>query len=355
MSKILITHASFGQGHKKAAEAAASVFNAPTCDILDFTHPLLKKLYVSGYLFITDKTPFIWQAIFNLSKINFIASGVHGLQLFFLAPFLKHLRSQKPQIVISTHFSCPRFMRKLKKELGFKIINIVTDIRVHPLWVYESVDYYFASFEATRKDLIAQGVDPKKIICGYAALREGFLKELNSSELRRKFSLKDRPTILFVSSSRGNFPYLKESINQLLKDYNLIIIYGKNTKLKSYLDSLASPYIRTFSFYEQMWELVSISSVIITKPGGLTVFEGIYKRIAFVFTHYIPGQETENMNIVIKHGLGRFVRGSQELVKAVNYFANKKSFLEKEYPLEIKDIREPLKDLVFDIIDTQHE
>ena len=35
----------------------------------------------------------------------------------------------------------------------------------------------------------------------------------------------------------------------------------------------------------------------------MTVFEGIYKTTPFVFTHYIPGQEKQNMDLLVEKGV----------------------------------------------------
>ena len=87
------------------------------------------------------------------------------------------------------------------------------------------------------------------------------------------------------------------------------------------------------------WELFFLSSVIITKPGGLTVFEGIFMRKPFIFSHYIPGQEKGNMDVLIGNDVARFARNADELLDAVDYFKEKSTALMGDYPLRIGDIR----------------
>ena len=41
------------------------------------------------------------------------------------------------------------------------------------------------------------------------------------------------------------------------------------------------------------------SDVIISKPGGLTVTESIYKRLPILIPFVIPGQETENSKLLV--------------------------------------------------------
>ncbi|MCK5493223.1 MAG: hypothetical protein KAJ14_08945, partial [Candidatus Omnitrophica bacterium] len=126
----------------------------------------------------------------------------------------------------------------------------------------------------------------------------------------------------------------------------IFVIYGKNNELKQYLEKNRSSNLRAFSFYEEIWELFFLSSVIITKPGGLTIFEGIYNRKPFIFTHYIPGQEKENMDLLIKHGIAKFVRNESELIEAIKCFGKKSDDIRDNYPIKIEDIRLPFIELI---------
>ena len=346
MAKILIVYASFGEGHKRGAQALENLPQASVCDLLNFAHPLLRKIYSLSYLTITQHFPCLWKGLFFCTKKNLFSSWIDRINRLIFASFFKYLRDTCPKIIIVTHFFPSSLIANIKSELNLKVISIVTDLRVHPLWVSGCVDRYFAALETTKKDLINFGVKNDKIIAGYVPLREGFLRDTSLEPLCRKFYPESRPALIFISSLRGRFSYLKKSIQILLKDFNIFLIYGKNKRLKKYLEGLNSPYIRFFSFYDEIWELFSASSVIIAKPGGMTVFEGLYGKKPFIFTHYIPGQEKDNMEILIKYGVAKFVRGQRELIKAVYYYSSKANWLKDNYPLEVKDIRKPLSDLI---------
>ncbi len=342
----MVIHAGFGEGHRKAAHAVADAVGAGYHDLLDFTHPLIKKIYSASYLITTQHFPYLWKAAFTSTKNNFISFCLHKLHKIIFASFFAYLRKNRPKIVIITHFFISDLLGLLKDELKIKTISVITDLRVHPLWVHKCIDYYFVALDITKDDLIRSGVAKERIFSGFVPLREGFLKPVSKEHLQEKFGLKERPVITFVSSIRGKFPFLKEALNTLLKEFNIFIIYGRNEKLKDYLEDLNSPYIRFFPFYEEIWDLMSMSSLIITKPGGLTVFEGMYKRKPFVFTHYIPGQEKENMDVLMNYGIAKFAASKNELIAAIDYFKNESEQLQKNYPLDIKSIKEPLQDLI---------
>ena len=346
MAKIVIVYASFGEGHKKGAEALKYLPDASICDLLNFTSPLLRKVYSLSYLIITQYFPFLWRVLFFFAKIKFFSSCVNKINRLIFSSFFKYLEKRRPEIIIVTHFFPSSLISPIKKKINFKVISVITDLRVHPLWVAGCVDHYFAALKVTRQDLIDLGVAMDKITVGFVPLREGFLKDIPLESLRKKFYLGARPSLIFVSSSRGSFPYLKKSIQTLLKSFNIFLIYGRNLKLKNHLERLNSPHLRFFSFYDEIWELICASSLIVSKPGGMTIFEGLYKKKPFVFTHYIPGQEKENMRLLIKEGIAKFARGGKQLTNAIYYFNEIGSKLSDNYPIEVKDIRKPLSSLI---------
>jgi len=346
MAKTIIVYASFGEGHKKGAEALKYLPDSVICDLLDFTNPLLRNIYSLGYLTVTQYFPYLWRILFFFTKIKFFSFCVDKFNHLIFSSFFKYLKEIDPKIMVVTHFFPSSLIVPVKGKSKFKVISVITDLRVHPLWVSGCVDHYFAALEITKQDLINIGVEENKITTGFVPLREGFLKDISLEYLSEKFCLEKRPALIFVSSSQGRFPFLLKSIRVLLESFNIFFIYGKNLKLKKSLESLNSPYLRLFSFYNEIWELICASSIIISKPGGMTVFEGLYKKKPFVFTHYIPGQEKENMKFLIKQGVAKFACGEEQLKDAIYYFDNIGNKLRDDYPIEVGDIHEPLSSLI---------
>ncbi|MDD3295901.1 MAG: hypothetical protein PHU64_00900 [Candidatus Omnitrophica bacterium] len=338
MAKINVVYASFGQGHKKAAQALAQTLNVDSQDILDFSFPGIKSVYSFSYRFVTEYALFIWKALFYLvgkPRFSFFTDKINS---FLFLPFVKQIRANRPDIVITTHFFPAQVLAFLKKELNFKIITVITDLRVYPLWVNDSIDHYWAATQITHDDLISYGVSEEKITTGYVPLRKGFLTVPPEANLGEKFSLDDKPVMLIVSSSRGNIPFVEEIIEKLLEDYNVFLIYGSNKRLFKNLSKLSSARLKLFGWYEDIWELVSLASIIVTKPGGLTVFEGLYMKKFFIFTHYIPGQEEGNMKALVSKGVARYAPDKEQFLAAVDWFFKMADTVKNSYALEVKDM-----------------
>ncbi|MFA5270850.1 MAG: hypothetical protein WC412_00725 [Candidatus Omnitrophota bacterium] len=352
MDKILLVHASFGEGHKRAATALKSFLNAECVDLLDFSYPFVKKIYLSLYAMTTERMYFLWNFVFVSTENKFMRCFSERIQEFIFFHFFEYLRKTKPQVIVSTHFFPLSFVARIKKEFDVKLIVIVTDLRAHPIWAHKAVDAYFVPLEETKNDLIKAGIAADRITSGYVSLREGFLEQSNEAEIRKKFSFDERPVILFMSSLRGNFPFFDEIVNRIKDKFNIFVIYGKNKELKAYLENLKIDNLKFLPSCEEIWEIFQISSVLVTKPGGLTTFEGVYKRKTFIFLRYIPGQEEENMKILIKHNIGRFVHDTNGFFDALDYLTQRASTLKDDYPLRFTDIRKVLKETIARITKT---
>jgi processive 1,2-diacylglycerol beta-glucosyltransferase len=347
MPKVLVIHASFGQGHKQAALAISSHLNAPCLDLLDFTFGFVKKIQSASYLWVTNNFPSLWKLLFNISqhKITiYILSFFNFITYFSL---IRYIKKTKPDIIITTHFFPPHLTAVIKDKLQIMQISVVTDIKPHHLWANKKIDKFIVATDQTKKWLIELGINDQKIISGYVSIRKGFLKEESRDDLYAKFDLDTtKQTILFVSSASGNFSFLENALTRLDQRFNLLVIYGKNNKLKKYLEKANFKNLKIFPFYQNIWELISLSSLIVTKPGGLTVFECGYKKKPFVFTHYIPGQEEDNMFFLKRKNIAQITSDWQSLIQSINELTEKEESLKNNYPLDFKDIRKPLDEII---------
>lgn len=58
---------------------------------------------------------------------------------------------------------------------------------------------------------------------------------------------------------------------------------------------------------------MTVSDVVITKAGGLTVSEALTKQLPLVIYKPIPGQEEENANFLKRIGAGKIATHEEEL------------------------------------------
>ena len=58
-----------------------------------------------------------------------------------------------------------------------------------------------------------------------------------------------------------------------------------------------------YGYTTEVYELMSVSSLIVTKPGGLTISESLSKELPIIILNPIPGQEAKNTEYLISEGV----------------------------------------------------
>jgi processive 1,2-diacylglycerol beta-glucosyltransferase len=88
------------------------------------------------------------------------------------------------------------------------------------------------------------------------------------------------------------------------KNLFIILLSGTNKELQQELsERYNNNQIKILSYYQPLDDLYKISSLFITKPGGLSTAEALYYDLPIILTHALPGQEALNISYLLKNGL----------------------------------------------------
>jgi len=90
------------------------------------------------------------------------------------------------------------------------------------------------------------------------------------------------------------------------KDFQIVVITGINKRLFEEATAIASSSqkkIIVLGFVNNVHELMTISDVIITKPGGVTSAEALAKSLPIIIINPLPGQEDLNTKILTSQGM----------------------------------------------------
>lgn len=96
-------------------------------------------------------------------------------------------------------------------------------------------------------------------------------------------------------------------------DIQVIAIAGKNEKLKHDFENIVvknnkQNTIKVLPFTDKVPELMSISDLVITKPGGLTTSESLASKLPLIVINPIPGQEEENAEFLENSGAAIWIK-----------------------------------------------
>ena len=197
----------------------------------------------------------------------------------------------------------------------------MTDYAPHDQWLVLSdfIDYFFVSHKEMKKAIEEKGISPKKIFATGIPLSNRFLEHYDKKETLDYFGLSENKKIILFFAG-GEFGLGKKSTYKMLEtfaqhfdDIQIVAISGKNQKMKKNFENIVDTYhkhstIKIIEFTNKVPELMSISDLVITKPGGLTTTESLASGLPIIVINPIPGQEEENAEFLEKNGLAIWIR-----------------------------------------------
>jgi processive 1,2-diacylglycerol beta-glucosyltransferase len=140
-------------------------------------------------------------------------------------------------------------------------------------------------------------------------LEAKFNERLDREALYRKLSLdRSASTILVMGGTQGLGP-IKELVTLLDRSHlklNLIIACGTNKKLYKWLARKAKHFHKkttVLPFADNIDELMEVSDIIVTKPGGITTAEALAKGLPMLIINPLPGQEAMNTKFLLAEGV----------------------------------------------------
>jgi processive 1,2-diacylglycerol beta-glucosyltransferase len=101
----------------------------------------------------------------------------------------------------------------------------------------------------------------------------------------------------------GPIKTILRSLEKVRLNFQEIIVSGANRKLYKHLKKRAKKYKKkacVLGYVDYINELMSVSDIIITKPGGITTAEALTQRLPMVIVKPLPGQEANNTEYLIR-------------------------------------------------------
>ncbi len=352
--KVLITYASSGAGHRRVAEAVYGYLkenrpeiNLEMVDILNKTNALFRFDYTKGYTFLVRNAVALWQFAFWLTEFRalrpwtrFIASLINRINT---RGFASYLICEQPDYFISTHFLPSEIAcnLKIRKKINSKIITIITDFGVHPFWASKGTDLYVVASDFTKERLLAEGVEQEKIKVFGLPSDAKFLKQFDRLTLAAKLGCDGTKfTVLLMTGSFGIGP-LEEIALSLYRDVQVIVICANNKKLLAKLCKRNLPNVISFGFISNTEEIMAVSDIIVTKPGGSTIAEILNMDLAPIFISIIPGQESSNVEALAEFGVGVSPKDIRQIKDIILDYKNHPKKLQ-EVKDNIQKIKKPL-------------
>lgn len=342
MKKILIFYASYGGGHLSAANSIKDYLSnhyenidVELIDCMKYINKPIEKITTTAYNEMAKKAPWAWGKIYSDSQKGPLAHITTRSNQVFAIKLLRLLREKRPDLIISTHPFGSQMCSYLKRKgkITSKIATILTDFAPHDQWLVGSdyTDYFFVAHNKMKEYLISKNIPENKIFATGIPISNKFLETFNTSKILNSLGLKENSkTILFFAGGKFGLGKSRtlEIFNTLVNDFNniqVIAISGKNKKMYEEFNQIVkiankTNFIKVFEFVNNVPELMAVSDVVITKPGGLTTTESLVSGLPMIIINPIPGQEEENAQFLEHSNVGIWLKKQMNITETISNF-----------------------------------
>ena len=329
--RVLIFSASFGGGHRSAAEALLRYFHTHHADVVDVSvvdffqefMPSANVLAKFSYQQSVQFFPALYGSFYDVSNKLPTNPVVHELRSRGFARAASYIGAYRPDAVISTFPVAGGVVSDLKADRPIIAGTVITDYGVHQAWLHPATDLYFCACREVREDLVARGIPWDRTVVSGIPVAEKFAEEFDRAELRRSLGLSDRFTALLTAAA-GSSGDLRDIAAQLAgAGIQVAAVTGNNSRLKRRLDTLSkkSDLVRVFGYTKEMHKMMRAADVLVGKAGGLTVSESLSVGLPLIIFNPVPGQELYNVDFLVNYGAGLLARDEEDVVDKVRFLS----------------------------------
>lgn len=341
IKKVLIMSASTGGGHNRAARAIKEELESRTidnmsieCEIVDslkLVNNTMDKVISRGYEKSALYTPKAYGSVYRFSETTIASKNefkTNPLTSLMARKFKHLLNESTPDLIIGTHPFPMIALSTLKKnnnihslsrsESFYKstkvdippMISVLTDYTTHSTWIQNEIDYYIVGHEYVKELLVYEGVDSEKVKAFGIPVEKSFLSHRDRETVLTELGLSpEKLTVLLMGGSfgAGNIKETLEDLISIDRDFQILVITGRNEHLKDKLSKMLDSTIHNkniclLGYTNKMNDILASIDVLISKPGGLTTTEALLNDVPMIVPYFIPGQEEENLDFLTNCG-----------------------------------------------------
>ena len=329
--KILVLSCSTGGGHNACGHYIEKEFkkNNIICDFADYFDilgPKAKQRSEKIYLGSTKGNGNLFKLAYKIGEAyskTGITSPVYSLNKLGKDKLYSYIKTNNYDMVIAPHLFPAMAVTTLKKEgKDIKLINVATDYHVIPFWEETKPDYFVIPHSSLKEDFIKKGFKEETL------LEFGIPVSSSFHKIENNLYLKANKEIILITSGSMGFGKMKEITKSLLEQNQniyIIAICGNNKELYSELKKVNNPNLLVKGYVNNINEYIAASTIVLTKPGGLTSTEVGVMRKPMIHLMPIPGVENYNAEFFRKNGLSIVSNSVEEVIENTNKLLNDKN------------------------------
>ena len=303
---VLVLTGRFGMGHFSAAKTLAEEIcaqfddvNVTVQDIFDYTIGTAADKLYSAYALLADKGAPIYNLYYKLGE-NQRGAVRPPFYHYFAAKLVQLMDAAQPDLIVSTLPFCSQLVSRYKERghSDIPLITCITDVSSHREWINPHTNVYLVACDSIRQSLIEKGVSPERILISGSPVKEQFHSALRAPRTGKR--------LLIMGGGLGLLPKKDSFYDALdqLPGVRTTILTGHNQRLYQRLSGRYE-HIEVVGFTDRVWEYMEQADLMLTKPGGITVFESLFAELPLLLWEPFLQKEKNNARFLLRSGLAR--------------------------------------------------
>jgi processive 1,2-diacylglycerol beta-glucosyltransferase len=331
--RILLMYISEISGHHSASLAVekALKMEAPDAEVLNingfnYTTPIWERIINRAYMSVIKNTPELWDYLYDNPKVIKSTRRIREMIHRANTEKLKTLFDEfSPDVVACTQAYPCGMAADYKKTSGINtpLVGILTDYAPHSYWVYDNIDAYVVPSEETGRKLADNGIPEERIKPLGVPIDPKFIPRLDKAAIQKELGVEPGvPAILIMGGGQGLGPIRQMLINidKIPENLQMLVVAGTNKKLRAWIEKRRfKKKVITFGYVSNIERLMEVSTLIITKPGGVTTAEALAKNLPMLIINPLPGQEAINTKFLLNQGLALKANNEDELAELIGW------------------------------------
>ncbi len=336
--RVMILFSDTGGGHRAAARALTDAIKLldPSCvvtvaDPLIGQGPVITRRLAALYSPVIRRSPAAWGAVYHTSNTKAIFAALRAVFGRGVRKVVMDLLKQHdPDVVLSVHPLLNHVSHQAIARSGRPrgLMTVITDlVDFHRGWTFSQADLVVAPTELAERVALRRRVpaDRVKLLGLPVDLRFRPPAPGEKKALRRRFGLDERRFTILVMGGAAGVGHLARQVKALATEsypWQLVVVCGRNERLRARLLELPlqTPTL-ILGFVDYMPELMRACDLAVTKAGPGAIAEALATGLPLVVTGFLPGQETPNVDFVVKSGFGAFAPKEADLFDEVRVLA----------------------------------
>ena len=230
------------------------------------------------------------------------------------------IAAEQPDVVVSTYpgITAPLGVMRQRDQLHVPVCALVTDLAGLHFWVHPGADLHLASYSQSLGEIAAIS-DGAPARAARPPLGLAYWARRERCAARRALGLDPELPLVLISGGGWGVGDLRGAIEGALRIElpQVIVVCGENKPATRTLSRHYASHtrVRVVGYTHAMADLLGAANVLVHSTGGMTCLEAAAQGCPVIAYGFARGHVRQNMHAMVRHGLIRRARDSQELTR----------------------------------------